>query len=97
MTILDEVQNQQNKLASLKAIIGFEFEDGKGIYIDAKQSPIKISEFEGQETDCTIKMKKDDLEKMLKGSLDPVLAFTLGKLKVKGSMGVAMKLSALLE
>jgi len=31
------------------------------------------------------------------GALNPMLAYTLGKLKVDGSMGVAMKVAALLE
>ena len=35
--------------------------------------------------------------RLLDGQLDPTWAFTTGKLKVEGSMGLAMKLAGLLE
>ena len=35
--------------------------------------------------------------KLIAGRLSPMLAFTLGKLKVEGSKGVAMKLASLLD
>jgi putative sterol carrier protein len=38
-----------------------------------------------------------DLEKLTAGELNPMLAYTLGRLKVEGSMGIAMKVAALLE
>ncbi|MFQ5959400.1 MAG: SCP2 sterol-binding domain-containing protein [Alphaproteobacteria bacterium] len=34
---------------------------------------------------------------MIAGALSPTLAYMTGKLKVAGSMGVAMKVAALLE
>jgi putative sterol carrier protein len=36
-------------------------------------------------------------ENILAGSQDPNLAFMMGKLKIKGSMGLAMKLNGILE
>ncbi|MEX1362987.1 MAG: SCP2 sterol-binding domain-containing protein [Nannocystaceae bacterium] len=33
---------------------------------------------------------------MIKGDLDPMAAFSLGKLRIEGDMGVAMKLGGLL-
>jgi putative sterol carrier protein len=47
--------------------------------------------------DTTITMTLANFEKLLAGDLDPTLAFMTGKLKVSGDMGVAMKLSSLLE
>ena len=44
----------------------------------------------------TMKLTSANLEKMLAGSLDPTLAYMTGKLKVEGSLGVAMKLSGML-
>ena len=44
------------------------------------------------ETDCLIQCSAENLLRILEGSLDPMLAYTLGKIKLKGSMGVAMKL-----
>ena len=38
-----------------------------------------------------------DLQKLIDGNLNPTLAYMTGKLKVEGSMGVALKISQLLE
>jgi putative sterol carrier protein len=97
MSMQEKIAAHVQKLSALKATVGFEFEDGEGIFIDATQNPPAVNNLANQDTDCTISIKKDDFEKMLSGGLDPLLAFTLGKIKVKGSMGIAMKLSSLWE
>jgi putative sterol carrier protein len=37
------------------------------------------------------------MSKLIAGELNPMVAFTLGKLKVFGSKGIALKLSSLLD
>ena len=37
------------------------------------------------------------MAKLMDGALNPMMAYTLGKLKIEGSMGIAMKVAALLE
>jgi putative sterol carrier protein len=44
-----------------------------------------------------LKISQANLQKLITGKLDPMLAFTMGKLKVKGSMGIAAKLSSMLN
>ena len=44
----------------------------------------------------SIHISEDNLEKLISGALDPTLAYMTGKLKVEGSLGVAMKLTSLL-
>ena len=51
---------------------------------------------EDAEADCTLVVAKDDLEDMAMGRLDPIAAFSTGKLRVLGDMGVAMQLQGLL-
>jgi putative sterol carrier protein len=41
-------------------------------------------------------MSVEDFESLLAGDLDPTTAFMMGKLKVDGDMGIAMKLSSVL-
>ena len=46
--------------------------------------------------DCTMSMTSEDFVKMFKGELKPTMAFMSGKLKIKGNMGLAMKLENLM-
>ena len=50
-----------------------------------------------QEVDCTIAVSIDDLKSLINGTLNPMGAFMMGKIKVKGDMGVAMKLQSLFK
>lgn len=49
-----------------------------------------------RDTDCTIRISQDNLSKLLTGKLNPMTGVALGKLKISGNMGVAMKLGQLL-
>jgi putative sterol carrier protein len=69
--------------------------DGK-IFIDGASSPNTVSNADDA-ADCTIKVAKDDFEKMAAGQLDPTMAFMQGKLKVEGDMSIAMKLGPILQ
>jgi putative sterol carrier protein len=48
---------------------------------------------ENKDADCTISMSLENFLQLIEGELDPTTAYMFGKLKVEGSMGVAMKLS----
>ncbi|CUH45221.1 SCP2 sterol-binding domain-containing protein [Ruegeria atlantica] len=49
-----------------------------------------------QDADCTIRISQENLTKLLTGKLNPMTGVALGKLKISGNMGVAMKLGQLL-
>jgi putative sterol carrier protein len=70
-------------------------EDGV-IYWDGTDSPPVIGN-EAGDADTTLTLSLDDLQKLIDGALNPTLAYMTGKLKVEGSMGVALKISQLLE
>ena len=44
-----------------------------------------------------LRLSSTDLEKLMRGKLSPMLAFSTGRLRVEGSKGVAMKLGSLLD
>lgn len=94
---LSEISEKLNEalpqIKSLSAIIRFDL-GGDGLWmIDARQATARLSRDDGDlDADCTILISAENLLKMLDGKLDPMLAYTLGKIKVKGSIGVAMKL-----
>ncbi|MFV1439835.1 SCP2 sterol-binding domain-containing protein [Phaeobacter sp. JH20_36] len=51
---------------------------------------------ENRDTDCTIRISTENLKKLLTGKLNPMTGVMMGKLKISGDMGVAMKLGKLI-
>ena len=76
--------------------IKFAIKDTGMIFVDATATPPTLSN-DDAEADCTIRLSEDRLTQLIDGRLSPTLAYTLGQIKVEGSLGVAMKLAGLLE
>lgn len=57
-----------------------------------KDGKLDIQPFEYFDRDSLFICNADVLFKIISGKLDPVLAFTLGKLKVEGSIEKALRL-----
>jgi len=80
----------------LDSTLKFDLADDGIIFLDGKSSPNTVNN-EDAEADCTIGVALEDLEAMISGDLDPMAAFSLGKLRIEGDMSVAMKLGSLLQ
>jgi putative sterol carrier protein len=91
-TIKGKVGNDCGLGATLKFNLGA---DGV-ILIDATVVPNTVSN-DDNAAQCTVKMKLSDLDDMIAGKLDPMAAFSLGKLQLEGDLGVAMKLGNLMK
>lgn len=50
-----------------------------------------------KEPNCTLTIKGDHFKDMVAGTLNPTAAFMGGKLKIKGNMGLALKLQTVLN
>lgn len=66
-------------------------------YVEVKDQKISVEPYEYNDRNCAITMKMDDFVKLIDGNLDPVLAFTLGKLKVDGDVGKALEFANLIK
>ncbi|MCF8884308.1 MAG: SCP2 sterol-binding domain-containing protein [Nitrososphaerota archaeon] len=64
-------------------------EEDESIFIEVSEEGLRILEEFKEQPDSKIIAKKDVLIKMLRGELDPVKAFFLGKVKVEGSIDLA--------
>lgn len=97
--IVKEMRSRQAALRGVNARVRFAL-GADTIFVDARKHPVAIehgASDSGAEADCTIRITPDNLRKLMDGRLNPMLAFTLGQLKVDGSKGVAMKLAQALE
>ena len=90
------IERKLNEAAGLSGKFKFDFGDEGLIFVDTTETPAVLSE-EDEDADVTLKTSIDTFTAILDGKQDPTLAFMMGKLKVQGSMGLAMKLNSFLE
>jgi putative sterol carrier protein len=95
-SVTEVMRGKMSMAAGLDAKVKFDFGDDGVIFVDATQNPPEISH-EDDEADCTLKCTLDTFKGLMDGSQDPTMAFMMGKLKVDGSMGLAMKLNSIIE
>ena len=75
----------------IKAVYQINLDSGKKFVIDLKSGAGSVKVGEDDKADCTFTMKADDFLALANRKLNPQSAFMGGKLKIKGSIGVAMK------
>jgi putative sterol carrier protein len=96
-SLINQVR-QKMQFAGIKdKRIVFEIEDEGKILINTHEVPYEIEETETDDYDVKMRAKMSVFEGILTGTQDPNMAFMMGKLKVDGSTGLAMKLASVLE
>jgi putative sterol carrier protein len=96
--IVGEMQAQADKLKELNHTVLFDLGDDGKVLLDASGGEIKIvPNPDSDDAETTLVLSSDNMSKLIAGDLNPMVAFTLGKLKVFGSKGIALKLSSLLD
>lgn len=94
-SILSAIQERAATASALGSKLKFSLGDQQ-IMIDGTGENNVVSTTDG-EADCTVTVTPEDLGALMRGDLNPVMAFMSGKIKVKGDMGVAMKLQSLVK
>ncbi|HTN39695.1 MAG TPA: SCP2 sterol-binding domain-containing protein [Asticcacaulis sp.] len=95
-TITQKISAAVGENSGLGKIIKVDFGDVGKILINGASVPNSVTNEDG-EADTTIQINIDDLMAMAKGTLDPMMAFMTGKMKIQGDMSVAQKLAPLLK
>ena len=96
--IVDAVRSRAGDLTELNHSVLFDLEDEGKILIDATGDDVVVTPNpDDEEAETTLVLSSDNLQKLIAGDLNPMIAFTMGKLKIFGSKGVALKLSSLLD
>lgn len=61
-------------------------------YIEIKDGKVNVEPYEYYDRNAIITMNATNFTKLINGKLDPVVAFTTGKLKVEGDVNCALEL-----
>ena len=93
-TILEQLNKQAQNVAPVGAKIKFVI-DEHHIMIDGSGEANEVK-LEDGEADTTIICSAETLMALKAGDLNPMMAVMTGKVKIKGDMGLAMKLQSLI-
>lgn len=94
--LAEEIKKRSATAAPLGATVKFDLGDDGIILFDSHAAPGEVK-LEDGEAATVFTLSIDTLKGLLNGSVGPTMAYMTGKLKIQGSMGVAMKLNAILE
>lgn len=95
---LDAVIDEMRQRAGQNLKLGYKVKFVVGddvIFWDGTEHPPVIGTEDLGDANTTITITAENLQKLLAGKLDPTLGYMTGKLKVEGSMGVALKLTSM--
>lgn len=92
--MIADVSNIEEHLAYQFNITG----EAEGIfYVEVKEGKLSVEPYEYFDRDAIFTCTAETLEKIASGSLDPILAVTLGKLKVDGNIDKALQFKEILK
>ena len=73
----------------------YQFQVGEEAYsVSMKDGKASVAPAAASDANCKVTMAENDFLEMIAGRLNGQMAFMTGKLKIKGDMGLAMKLQS---
>lgn len=95
--IAPKLNEKAAQVKTINSIYEFNITDENSTWtIDLTKDSDFVSEGSTGNAKCTVSIKAEDLQSIMDKKLNPQMAFMTGKLKVKGDMGLALKLGTIL-
>ena len=92
--IAKKLQDKPETSKAVNAVYEFNITgDNGGVWtVDMTKEPGTVSAGSSGSASCTVTCTANDFMNIVGGKMNPQMAFMSGKLKIKGDMGLAMKL-----
>ncbi|MBS4224374.1 SCP2 sterol-binding domain-containing protein [Lederbergia citrea] len=97
---IEKVMNQQPKpLHHMSIVYQFELSGVEcGTYqLIIDKGTVRVEEGAPLESECTLIMTLEDFKKLIQGTLNSTTAYMMRRLKVEGSLGLALRLETMLR
>lgn len=72
-------------------------EDGGVFYVEIKNGEVHVEPYDYHDRSCGLTVSMNNFVRIMDGKLDPVVAFSTGRLKVDGDLGKALEFSKLIK
>ncbi len=92
----EQLSGNLKPIEGLNATYSFDLE-GELFGLKFSDGVFEIIQGDPGEVDCALKMSVKHFKKLLAGDLNSTAAFMMGKLKIKGNIGLALKLENILK
>ena len=95
----NRLQADPSRAKGMNAVYAFDLsgDEGGQYHIALKDGTHDVGKGAPENPNITISMKDTDFVDLALGKLDGTMAFMSGKIKIKGDMGLAMKLQSVLR
>ena len=89
--LTERVRKSVGDESGLEATIKFDFGEEGIIYIDGLSNPNAVNN-ENKESKITIKVSRENFEKIIDHKLNPKVALMTGRMRLRGDIRIAMRL-----
>lgn len=101
--IFDDVRNtfMQADVSDYKGHLALQVNltgEGEGaFYAELNDGVLNVEPYEYYDRDVIFNINSNDFLKIVHGKMDPVFAFTVGKLRIEGDIGKALEIQKLIK
>ena len=103
LELVEEVRDRlsQKDVSHIPGVLAFQFDiTGKAagtFYVEVKDGILSVEPYEYYDRHAIFTLNGSNLKRLMSGKLDPVAAFTSGKIKIDGDTNKAMELVAIIK
>ena len=92
--VTESIRRKVEGSTTFGSVLKLDMGEAGVVVVDGSRGPARVHN-EPHAAECTISASLADVEAIFARTLDPMEAFSLGKLQLDGDLGVAMKLSSI--